>query len=75
MVGGLVGGRWPGQWYVVGFPFGRCRWFLWSVLAVVGGRWLMVDGLWLVAGRRAVVLYYAPGIMKVSVKFACFTAA
>ena len=35
-------------WSVVNFWFGR--WFLWPVLAVVGARWLLVGGLWLVGG-------------------------
>ena len=30
-----------------------------SLWSWVGGRWLMVGGLWSVAGRWAVVLYYA----------------
>ena len=69
---GAGGGQWSlVMWSVVG---GRCFAFLlvggrFLFLRMVGsrclnqymvgGRWLMVDGLWSVAGRWAVVLYYA----------------
>ena len=43
----MVGGRCLNQYMVGG------RWLM------VGDRWLMVGGLWSVAGRWAVVLYYA----------------
>ena len=66
----VVGGRLV-MWSVVG---GRCfafllvgGWFLFLRMVggrclnqyMVRGRWLMVGGLWSVAGRWAVVLYYA----------------
>ena len=63
VVGGLVGGRFLlGHWSVVGFPFGRWpgRWsvFAWSLVcsrfsiwSVVGGRWLVVGGLYGRCGR------------------------
>ena len=56
MVGGrcfaflLVGGR----FLFLRMVGGRCL-----NQYMVGGRWLMVGGLWSVAGRWAVVLYYA----------------
>ena len=69
----LVGGRllfWSvvgfftaiGRWSVV-FQIGG-RWFLWSVVGYFLGKWSVVPGrwsvsLWSVAGRWAVVLYYA----------------
>ena len=31
---------------------------------MVGGRWSVVCGLWSVAGRWVVVLYYAPSIVQ-----------
>ena len=60
-----IGGRWF-LWSVVGYFLGK-----WSVVpgrwSVVPGRWsvvgvtvVVVGGLWSVAGRWAVVLYYAP---------------
>ena len=48
---------WFGRWSVSNVLGGRCFAFL-----LVGGRFLflrMVGGLWSVAGRWAVVLYYA----------------
>ena len=72
VVGGFYGGAGSGRlvmwsvvgvlhfyWSVVGFLFlrmvgGRCL-----NRYMVGGRWLMVGDLWSVAGRWAVVLYYA----------------
>ena len=44
----LVGGEFL-VWSVVGGFYGRC--WRWSVSNVVGARWLMVGGLWLVGGR------------------------
>ena len=60
---------WFGRWsvvFMVGAGGGRL--VMWSVVGVlhfywsmVGGSWLVICGLWSVAGRWAVVLYYAVG--------------
>ena len=70
VVGGLTTIIWSvvgfftaiGRWSVV-FQIGG-RWFLWSVVGYFLGKWsvvgvTVVGGLWSVAGRWAVGLYYA----------------
>ena len=64
----VVGGRLV-MWSVVGvlhFYWSVVCFYFWNMVGgrclnqyMVGGRWLMVGGLWSVAGRWAVVFYYA----------------